>query len=197
MSQTRYLLAAAAWLLSGCSRPEAVEALLPDVSQLPSFALTDQAGNPFSNTDLRNNVWVWNFIFTRCTNVCPRMSEEMRKVQSAVAGMSQVRLASVTIDPEYDGPQVLREYASRYQADPRRWIFLTGDKSVIRNLQLRTSRHLDPEEITGHSKQFLLVDREGFVRGIYSMNQPGKLDELLSDLRQLLRNPARPQAIDP
>lgn len=167
-------------------------AMLPDFGELPEFSLWDQNGKAFRRSDLAGGVWVLDFIFTRCTSVCPRMSQEMRKVQDRIGKLPNVGLLSVSIDPEYDKPEVLRDYARRYKADSR-WRFLTGDREIVRAMQVKTRRHMDPAEIDFHSKQFFLVDGDGFVRGVYSIIVAGKLEELMQDVGILLRNPARPE----
>ncbi|MCZ2147863.1 MAG: SCO family protein [Bryobacterales bacterium] len=178
---------------TACRRPSAGLELLPDAGQLPEFSLLTETGAPFLRRDLAGKVWVMDFIFTRCTLVCPRLTAEMRKMQQQVGSLPGVGLLSISIDPEYDTPRRLLAYAALHKAGTPQWRFLTGGKETIRALQVKTQRHLDPEEITAHGKQFYLLDGEGYIRGIYSMTVPGKREEVLADLRKLLRNPARPE----
>lgn len=166
---------------------------LPDFGQVPHFQLIDQTGRSFNRSELAGQCWVADFIFTRCAAVCPRLTQEMAVIQRETAANPNVRLLSFSIDPEYDTVDRLREYAARHHADSARWRFLTGDKNVIRQIQIKTQRHLDPEEITAHSKQFYLLDGEGYIRGVYSMTQPGSRAEVLADLARLIASPARPQ----
>lgn len=132
-----------------------------------------------------------DFIFTRCNSVCPRLTEEMRKTHSRINDR-RVKMLSISIDPEYDTPQRLAEYAVKHFADSPRWFFVTGDKAVIRALQVKTQRHIDPEEITAHSKQFYLLDGGGYIRGVYSITLPGRQDEVSSDVKRLLSNSTLP-----
>ncbi|MBI4906881.1 MAG: SCO family protein [Acidobacteria bacterium] len=169
--------------------------LLPDFGQLPSFQLIDHMGRPFTNSHLDGNVWIVDFIFTRCTAVCPRLTHEMAALQTLTAATPKVGLLSISIDPDYDTITRLAEFASRYHADPARWRFLTGDKTVIRQIQVKTQRHLDPEEITSHSQQFYLIDNQGYIREIYSMTQPGRREEIVADLARLIASPTRPQPV--
>lgn len=179
-------------LAAACRRKPAAEPL-PDMGALSDFTLLDAAGKPFSRSQLSGKVWVMDFIFTRCQSVCPRMSTEMRAIQEQLRAVPQARLLSITIDPDHDTPAVLAAYAARYHADPTRWSFVTGGKDTIRALQVNAQRHLDPEEITAHSKQLYLLDGEGFIRGVYSISQPGAAAGLLHDLRRLIAGPARPE----
>lgn len=192
---TRRSLLASACALAACSRRPTVdtEELLPDFGPLPDFRLTTHTGEPFGQDSLQGKVWILDFIFTNCTLVCPRMTAEMRKLQERTKNMPQVRLLSLSIDPDRDTQQVLADYAAKNGADPQRWIFLTGDKPTIRRIQEATQRHLDPEEITAHSKQLYLVDGSGFVRGVYSVVQPTAIADLMEDIPKLIRNPRKPE----
>ncbi len=192
---TRRSLLAFAGALAGCSRRPSVdtEEMLPDFGPLPDFSFTTHTGEPFRHGSLQGKVWILDFIFTNCTLVCPRMTAEMRQLQERTKDMPQVRLLSVSIDPDRDTQQVLAAYATKNGADPQRWLFVTGDKPTIRRIQEATQRHLDPEEITAHSKQLYLVDGSGFVRGVYSVVQPTAIADLIEDIPKLIWNPRKPE----
>ena len=168
---------------------------LPDYGKLPAFSLIDQNSRNFTENDLRGHRAIIDFIFTRCAAVCPRLTQEMAAVGKLTASTPDVLLISISIDPEYDTVDKLAAYAQRYKADASRWRFLTGDKATIRALQVQTQRHLDPDEISAHSKQFYLVDGDGYIRGVYSMVQPDRRDEIMADLSRLMKSPSRPQPI--
>lgn len=192
---TRRSLLASACTLAGCATPPVaqLEEMLPDFGPLPDFSFTAHTGIPFTRASLQGKVWILDFIFTNCTLVCPRMTAEMRKLQERTKHMPQVRLLSLTIDPDRDTARVLAAYAAKNGADAARWLFLTGAKPSIRSIQVATQRHLDPEEFTAHSKQLYLVDGSGFVRGVYSVVQPAALNDLLADIPKLIRNPRKPE----
>jgi cytochrome oxidase Cu insertion factor (SCO1/SenC/PrrC family) len=84
--------------------------------------------------DLEGKVWVASFIFTNCPDECPLMTAEMARLQSDLAHIPELRLVSISVDPERDIPAVLSQYADRFDADPERWLFLTGDKQAIYRL---------------------------------------------------------------
>jgi protein SCO1 len=107
---------------------------LPVYGSVPNFALIDQSGRPVRRGDLEGKVWIANFIFTNCPDECPLMTVEMAQMQSELAHMADVRLVSISVDPDRDTPAVLSEYAERFNADPARWLFLTGDKRAIYRL---------------------------------------------------------------
>ncbi len=114
--------------------PEASSARLPIYGAVPDFALTDQTGHPVRRADLEGKTWVASFIFTSCPDECPLMTGEMAQLQSDLAQVPDFRLVSISVDPERDDPTVLSEYADRFHADPKRWLFLTGDRRAIYRL---------------------------------------------------------------
>ena len=161
---------------------------LPVYYDAPQFSLTDQHGRPFGSDDLRGKVWVADFIFTTCPGACPKMTMKMSALQRAVPE-KDVRLVSFTVDPERDTPEVLKEYAQRYEADPARWHFLTGEKSKLfeaasgMKLTAAPAGQFGPEIV--HAEKFLLVDGAGKVRGIYDSNDEQDLKKLATDAAAL------------
>jgi cytochrome oxidase Cu insertion factor (SCO1/SenC/PrrC family) len=114
--------------------PGAASARLPVYGTVPDFALTDQSGRPVRRADMEGKVWIASFIFTNCPDECPLMTAEMAQLQSDWAHIPDIRLVSISADPERDTPAVLSRYADRFNADPERWLFLTGDKRAIYRL---------------------------------------------------------------
>ena len=182
------------WALAGCSRPEP----LPTYNSVPDFALTSERGETVTLDDLQTQVWVADFIFTQCMGPCPLMSAHMAKLQRALDDEGlDVKLVSVSVDPETDTPEVLAEYAARFGADPARWTFLTGGKQEIYDMifhgfqlavddgSLAAGGKPGPGIIT-HSVKFVLIDGEGRIRGYYSGEEAGVVDALLPDIRRLL-----------
>lgn len=169
--------------MAGCLRSN-----LPDYGRVEPFELVDQQGTMFkSHERLQGKVWVAAFIFTTCNGPCPRMTAQMRKVQDATREMADVALVSFSIDPENDTPPKLAEYASRFQADPRRWAFLTGDPAAIRRLGVDTFHLADPQEKLAHSSRFALVDSRSRIRGYYDTALAGAIEEIVDDIRKVRR----------
>src|SRR5579872_173153 len=116
--------------LSACSRGRR----LPALGAVPEFKLTDQTGSEFTSTaSLAGRVWVADFFFTNCPGPCPRMSSQMHQVQTALAG-KDVKLVSMTVDPDRDTPEKLAKYAAFYSATPGVWYFLTGPRETLDHL---------------------------------------------------------------
>jgi len=170
-----------AMLSCGWKSPE-----LPSYNAIPAFTLTAQTGAEFdSRRELSGKVWVANFIFTSCQGPCPVMSAHMQRIQKQVRSLERVRLVSFTIDPDRDTPEVLAEYGKRFQADPARWFFLTGPRETLQKLNRDAFMLGDIDASLEHSTRFMLVDRQGVVRGYYSSSDPKELEKLVADIRAL------------
>jgi protein SCO1/2/putative membrane protein len=147
-----------------------------DLGEVGDFALTERDGRTVRNADLRGHVWIASFVFTRCTAGCPQISTTMKRLQDDLSGFTDVRLVTFTVDPKNDDPKKLREYAEHFGADPRRWLFLTGEQDAIYHL-LENTFHLPARQNEGeerqpgnevaHSSKLVLVDRQGHIRGYY------------------------------
>jgi protein SCO1/2 len=150
--------------------------------------LTSQSGEPFDGKSLDGKIWVADFIYTHCPGPCPRMSSQMRRVQNAVTAISDVRLVSFSVDPERDTPPVLAEYARRYQAQPGRWFFLTGDRKILDSLDRHAFMLGNVDGSMQHSTRFVLIDRHGRVRGYYGTSEDDPTVRLIVDIRRLARD---------
>jgi protein SCO1/2 len=162
------------------------EQRLPKLYPLPAFELIDASGEPFTQESLAGRFWVADFIFTTCAGPCPVMSSRMADLAEAFADNPAVQFLSISVNPETDTPEVLREYADRYQADTSRWHFVTGDRNVIHSLAVEGFKLGSVDEPIMHSTRFVLVDDEGYVRGYYESSEPEGSLELTRDLTSLL-----------
>jgi len=162
---------------------------LDEGDAVPDFRLVRQNGTGFDRDDLGGQPTVLTFIFTRCPvpNYCPLMSRQFAELQEAIKQdpeLGGVQLVSVTIDPEFDTPEVLAEYAEQFGADAEVWTFLTGQPAQIDRLAGAFAVHRKPEggSIT-HSLTTALIDRSGVVRKIWRGNF-WKPDDVLGALRK-------------
>ena len=167
-------------------RVTAGEERLPVYNQIPQFSLVERSGRPFGLDDLKEKVWVADFFFSTCPGPCPRMNARMAELQQALSGESDVRLVSITVDPDTDSPAVLADYANRFHASEGRWYFLTGAKSVIRHLAKDGFMVGGAEDAMLHTTRFMLVDRQGRLRGYYDSSEDESLRKLLTDIQRLL-----------
>ncbi len=171
---------------------------LPVYSEIGSFELTERSGAAMSNRDLLGKVWIADFIFTRCGGPCPLMSANMKNLETALTGQN-IKLVSFTVDPEYDTPERLTVYASRFGSGAESWLFLTGEKKTIHDLsrqhfllgvtEIPEEERQDSEDAIMHSTRFVLVDKEGRIRGYYESTESGALEKLVRDAKALAQKP--------
>lgn len=162
--------------------------------QVPQFTLLRESGDTFSLSALKGRVWVADFIFTRCAGPCPRMTRRMAELQREFGAQANVRFVSISVDPEYDTPEVLREYANAHGADPAQWAFLTGDPDRIQKLsiegfKLGLGTDDENEHFILHSTRFVLVDGKARIRGYYDESDPENMKKLVADIRKLAAGP--------
>ena len=181
----RSLLIVLVLFLAGCARPQEI----PVYSAIPDFSLTERSNRIVTRKELEGKIWIADFIFTHCGGICPAMSANMQKLQDRLP--KDVMLVSFSVDPANDTPAVLSEYAKRYNAHPDRWLFLTGDIAHIQRLSVDGFKlAMDPTggtevEPIAHSSRFVLVDREGRIRGYYGMEEADTLDRIVADVKRL------------
>jgi protein SCO1/2 len=144
--------------------PKAAAERLGIGAALPDFRLTDQDGRVVTTADLRGRVVAINFIYTRCPlpDVCPRLSANFAALARRFAG--RVALLSVTVDPDYDTPAVLKEYARRWSADSATWRFLTGD--VARLASRLGEVYWFDEGSIGHNSMTSVFGRDGSLAAV-------------------------------
>ena len=104
---------------------------LPVIGAVADFTLTNQDGKVTTLADLTNRVWVADIIFTRCAGPCPIITGYMKSLEDALPKTSNARLVTLTTDPDYDTPAMMKRYGERFGADFSRWMFLTGTKAEI------------------------------------------------------------------
>lgn len=137
--------------------------------KVPDFEFTDQNNELVTNENFKNKVYVVEFFFTSCPTICPRMNENMVKIQNEFYGNPSFGIASVSIDPERDSPEVLKAYAREKGATLKNWYFLTGDKSDVYSFsndgfRLYAGENKDVEGGFEHSGLFALIDKDGYIR---------------------------------
>ena len=171
-----------------------VEPKNPVLGIVPDFTLTERSGRQVGKSDLLGGYWVASFIFTRCVTSCPKAATALAELQTQLP--DDVTLVSFSVDPEYDSPDVLTEYAEKVGANVDRWLFLTGE-TVSMHKYIREGFHLavqpnsdaDPGWEVTHSPRFALVDPKGRIRGYYESSDPEELLRLREDVGRLTQRP--------
>lgn len=159
---------------------------LPIVGDAGEFTLTDQTGAAFSTSSLRGKIYVIDFMFTSCTNVCPVMSGAMAQLHREFAQENRVAFVSVSVDPTTDTPAVLDRYAKRFDADPARWHFLTGEDAAIQSIAKDRFKLGHADKPVNHATNFVLVDGAGKIRGYYTGTEADSVAALRQHMNQLL-----------
>jgi len=161
---------------------------------VPPFSLQSQDGKTFGSAELKGQVWAAAFMFTRCPSICPRVTRFMRQVQiGAKAAGVDMRLVSISVDPDNDTPSVLKAYAERFEAELSSWTFLTGDFEAIKRtsvdgFKLALDGRADPTAKDFgiiHGSHLVLVDGQARIRGYYRTEDAAEAQRLLVDARRV------------
>jgi protein SCO1/2 len=170
-------------------------------AKVPDFKFVDQHKDTITNQTLRGKVYVVEFFFTTCPTICPKMTENMMRLQKKFRANPNFAIASFSINPETDTPDVLKEYADKYEIKNPNWHFLTGDSDKIFELanegfNLYVAEDSSVKGNFQHSGYFALVDQEGFLRSrmdqfgnpviAYNGLEEDDLKMLKEDINQLL-----------
>lgn len=171
------------------------------IGEVPEFSFTDQNNEIITNEDYKGKVFVVEFFFTSCPDICIIMNQNMVKIQDEFMGNPNVGMASFTIDPSHDTPEVLKEYAQNMGINKPQWHLLTGDKDAIFKLanegfKLYVGESQSPEVSFEHSGLFALIDKEGNIRSreddhgnpliYYNGLENRDIQMLKEDIRKLL-----------
>src|SRR5262245_24284925 len=157
--------------------PTERDAHLKEGDGMPTFSLTNQNGGRITLDTFRGQPFVLTFVFTRCPvpNFCPRMSNNFEELQAAIkagsGSVAKTRLLSVTLDPDYDTPKILCDYATFHHSDSKIWSFATGDKKEIDSLTRAFSVYRQTEGGTiSHGLATALINRDGRIKRIWRGN---------------------------
>ena len=160
---------------------------LPVLGDIPPFELLDNFGQSFTEKNISGKIWVADLIFTTCAGPCPIMSTEMRSVYKTYLENENIHMVTITVNPDYDTPEVLTEYGNRYDADFDKWHFLTGEYEKIQSLIANGFKMGDIEEIVFHSTRFALIDPNMNIRGYYMGTKSEDVKKLMGDIKKLIK----------
>jgi protein SCO1/2 len=160
--------------------------------KIPDFKFLNQDSLWISEKDMAGKIYVADFFFTTCPTICPKMKTQLLRIYDKFAEDDRVRILSHTIDPEFDGVQVLKEYAKKLNISSPRWNLVTGKKSDIYRLGEKSymvTTQEDMNEVGGfvHSGAFILVDKNRHIRGIYDGTKEEEVNHLIEDMTLLLK----------
>jgi protein SCO1/2 len=179
-------------------QPAMIDPLLVDESiqyvkkyhAIADFSLLNQNGQTITHNDYDNHIYVADFFFTTCPSICPLMTDNMVYLQGLLDAFPEVKLLSFSVTPEIDSVAVLKEYAIQKGVNDQRWNLLTGDKKAIYDLARKSYLVVQEDGDGGphdmiHTENFVLVDKQGRIRGYYDGTVREDMDKILSDIRIL------------
>ena len=178
---------------------------LPVIGAVADFTLTNQDGKVTTLADLSNHIWVADIIFTRCAGPCPIITGRMKSLEDALPKTSNAKLVTLTTDPDYDTPAMMKRYGERFGADFSRWMLLTGTKAEIGALgggslklsavPVPTADQTNAVDLFIHTTIFVIVDKHARLRGSFETVGDGVdwmnavQPRIIAAVRQLEREP--------
>ncbi len=167
------------------------------VESIPDFSFDAHNGKTITRDSFQGKIVIADFFFTTCPGICPRMTSNMKLLQDSIlsnysAFHSPIRLISHTVNPTIDSLSVLAEYAKLHDVNPKLWWLVTGNKDSLYNLSTGFYK-LPAMDLSGepdstlaepfvHSERFVLLDRDGFIRGYYDGTDSAMVSQLFKDL---------------
>lgn len=176
-----------------------------DPLEIGDFTLVDQTGAEVVRDDLLGKPWVASFIFSRCPTHCPKLAAKVHDLNEMVKDVD-VRFVTITVDPVHDTPEKLAAFADIYEADPERWIFLTGEKAEVYKLirhgfKVSAWENFGTDRLPGmefaHSLSLVHVGPEGKVLGMYSSNDETEILKLSRVLKGDMETPVENRPVPP
>lgn len=159
--------------------------------KIPDFSLTNQLGEEVSQKTFENKIYITDFFFASCPGICPQMTGSMFQLQEAFLNDDEVLFLSHTVTPTKDSVPVLKNYAPKHGVIDNKWHLVTGDKQVIYNLG-RTQYFIEndlgaPKTMDDflHTENFLLIDKNKHIRGIYNGLNRASMAQLIVDVKAL------------
>ncbi|MFD1016894.1 SCO family protein [Winogradskyella rapida] len=157
---------------------------------IADFSLTNQNGETITQDNYKDKIYVADFFFTTCPTICPIMTKNMVRVQSAISDYDDVMLLSHSVTPKIDSVAQLKKYALEKGVDDKKWNLVTGDKKQIYELArksylaVKTDGNGDEYDMI-HTENFMLIDKKRQIRGFYDGTNPEDIDRLLEDIETL------------
>ncbi len=142
---------------------------------IPNFSYLNEDSVIVTNDTYKNKVWIAEFFFATCPTICPIMNSQLKNLNEETKNYAEhIQFLSFTINPSNDKPSVLKTYRKKNGINAKNWAFLTGDEAAthrlgIENFQIFAGRDAEAEGGYAHSGAFTLVDKKGYVRGVYAV----------------------------
>lgn len=162
-----------------------------DFHKIRPFSLINQNNQTFTEKDIEDKICVVDFFFTTCPGICPKLAKSMADIQKEFLADDELLLLSHSVMPDVDSVPVLQVYANEKKVNFKRWKLLTGSKKEIYDLGRKYYFVEEDEGISKsddiflHTENFILIDKERHIRGIYNGLDPSSIQSLISDIHRL------------
>ena len=157
--------------------------------KISDFKLTNQNGKEITQANYKDKIYVADFFFTTCQDICPVMTKNMYQLQEELKNDNQILLLSHTVIPEVDTVEKLKEYAIENNVDDSKWNLVTGDKKQIYELARKSYLAVEDSNYSQydmiHTENFMLIDKERQIRGFYDGTNSEEINRLLKDIEIL------------
>jgi protein SCO1/2 len=154
-----------------------------DEEWLSRFELIERSGKKVSSEQLLGQPYLVSFFFSTCPSICIQQNTKLKELQDKFEGQG-IRFVAISVDPETDTPERLREYAARFGADQNQWLFMTGDLTYIRRIGAEIYRQ--PVDKQFHSERFVLVNPEGEIEGFYNWPEQHQFEKLQETIQEMI-----------
>ena len=158
------------------------------LGQVQDFELIDQNNNNFGYQNLKDKIWAVNFIFTSCQGVCPVMTKNMSEVEKNFSDNPNVNFVSISVDPETDTPEILKNYREKHNVDIDHWHFLTGEREKIKKIMFDDMKLGYADDTIFHSDRMVLIDGQMRIRGYYTGTEKKEYTKLANDISKLVKD---------
>lgn len=158
--------------------------------KIPDFVFTNQDSNIISQSDLKGSIYVANFFFTSCPNICPKVTNQIKRLQAMTEDIKNLRFLSHTVDPERDTLEKIRNYIKKYNINTTNWDFLRGSKDYVYEIaeqgyQATAAENDQAEGGYIHSSYLILIDKKGRIRGVHEGTETAEVDSMAEDINKL------------
>jgi len=158
--------------------------------KVSDFKLIDQYGDTITQANFENKIYITDFFFTTCQDICPIMTKHMEIIQEAFKNDNEIKLLSHTVTPQIDDVERMYRYAKEHNAIKGKWHLVTGDKKQIYKLARKSYFTTKSEGDGGpydmvHTENFVLIDKEKRIRGVYDGTNPDEIEQAIKDIKIL------------
>ncbi len=183
-----FTVAASAFIIivlsAGCTSKREFDKL-PLLRKAPVVSGINYDGMPFVSSSLNGKIWIADFIFTTCADICPKMSGNVAELIKITDG--KIPVVSTTVDPEYDSLPILQEYASEYAGNYKQWYFLSMPIDSVKNVSVKGFGVGSYENPMQHSTRLIVVDEQGMIRGYYDGTDSATVHSLALMLKDAVK----------